>query len=70
MRVSICFSRGSSSCGWRLVNRGISILLRDARNALRKGSSGHSAAGLGSNPLTSFPFRQVKELPLSTAFYK
>ena len=42
------------------MNRGISILLRDARKALRKGSSGHSAAGLGSSPLTSFPFRQVK----------
>ena len=53
IRDSICLRSGSSSCGWRLVKRGISILLRDARNALLNGSAGQSAAGLGSSPLES-----------------
>ncbi len=53
MSASICLSRGSSSWGCRRVKRGISILLRDARKALRKGSAGHSAAGLGSSPFSS-----------------
>ena len=53
MSASICFSRGSSSWGWRRVKRGISILLRDAKKALRNGSAGHSAAGAGSSPFSS-----------------
>ena len=53
IRDSICLRSGSNSCGWRLVKRGISILLRDAKNALLNGSAGHSAAGLGSSPLES-----------------
>ncbi len=39
------------------MNRGISILFRDARNALLKGSAGQSAAGLGSSPLESLLYR-------------